>query len=102
MPPGSSRVGHARGRGDHRAVAGVDDPRLLEAVGHPRGVDRQRQQVAVAAEAAAELAREARERAAVAQQQVRRAERACAEDQVIAGQLVGDRRLGMPRRGRRT
>ncbi len=70
------RVGHPRRARDHRAVARIDDPRHAAAVGHLGAVERQRQQVAVAAEARAELAAEPRERAAVAQQQVGRAERA--------------------------
>ena len=91
------RVGHARGAGDHRAVAGVDDPRSADAVDHLGAVQRQRQQVAVAAEARAELAAEAREGAAVAQQQVRGPQRAGAEHEPVAGQRQQRRRTAVRR-----
>ena len=83
-----------RGRRDDRPVARIDDPRLAFAVGDLARVQDQRQQVAVAAEAAADLLRQAREHRAVAQQQVGGAERAGGQDQVVAGQRLRRRRLG--------
>ena len=89
------RVGHARGARDDRAVAGIHDPRRGLAVDHLAGVDREREQVAVAAEARAQAAAQPREGAAVAQQQVGGAQRAGAEHEVVAGDRVQRRRAAV-------
>ena len=86
------RVAHARRARDDRPIAGVDDPRRRLAVDHLAAVEHEREQVAVAAEARPEATAQAREGAAVAQQEVRGAERAGAEHQVVAGDRAQRRR----------
>ena len=76
-------VGLTDGGGDDRSVRGVDDPQLT-LLGRRLGVEAERDQIAVAAEAAAERVAERGQADPVAQEERRGAERPRAEVELIA------------------